>query len=139
LPTYPFPETILYAATHLQVAEWRHGMAKVKQLTISLENRPGALSQMAQTLADAKINVIALLDSSAGVQGSPQLVVDDIRKAKKALDKAGMSYTEGTLEQFELNNKPGALAEVAGKLAKRASISTLPTPPCPREQRRQCF
>jgi hypothetical protein len=30
-----------------------------------------------------------------------------------------MSYTEGTLEQFELNNKPGALAEVAGKLAKK--------------------
>jgi hypothetical protein len=94
-------------------------MAKVKQLTVSLENRPGALAQMAQTLADAKVNVVALLGSSAGGEGSAQLVVDDIRKAKKALEKAGMTYTEGTLEQFELNNKPGALAEVAGKLAKK--------------------
>ncbi len=94
-------------------------MAKVKQLTVALENRPGALAQMAQILADAKINVVALLGSTAGTQGSAQVVVDDIRKAKKALDKAGMSYTEGTLEQFELNNKPGALAEVAGKLAKK--------------------
>ena len=29
------------------------------------------------------------------------------------------SYTEGTLEQFELTNKPGALAELAGRLAKK--------------------
>jgi hypothetical protein len=29
------------------------------------------------------------------------------------------SYTEGTLEQVELANKPGALAELAGKLAKK--------------------
>jgi len=91
-------------------------MAKVKQLTVSLENRPGALAQMAQVLADAKVNVEALL---VGTSTGPQVVVDQIGKAKKALDKAGMSYTEGTLEQFELNNKPGALAEVAGKLAKK--------------------
>ena len=94
-------------------------MAKVKQLTVALENRPGALAQMAQVLADAKVNVMALLGSTAGTQGSAQVVVDQISKAKKALDKAGMTYTEATLEQFELNNKPGVLAEVAGKLAKK--------------------
>ena len=33
---------------------------------------------------------------------------------------AAQTYTEGTLEQFELNNKPGALAQLAGKLAKKA-------------------
>ncbi|MFI5107587.1 MAG: ACT domain-containing protein, partial [Terriglobales bacterium] len=38
---------------------------------------------------------------------------------QKALSEAGLSYTEGTLEQFELANKPGALAELAGKLAKK--------------------
>jgi hypothetical protein len=91
-------------------------MAKVKQLTISLENQPGKLAQMAQVLADAKVNIVALL---VGSSTGPQVVVDQIGKAKRALDKAGMSYTEGTLEQFELNNKPGVLAEVAGKLAKK--------------------
>jgi hypothetical protein len=94
-------------------------MAKVKQLTVALENRPGALAGVARVLADAKINIVALLGSTAGTQGSAQLVVDNPSKAKKALDKAGTSYTEGTLEQFELNNKPGALAEVAEKLAKK--------------------
>ena len=91
-------------------------MAKLKQLTVSLENRSGTLAQMAQVLADAKVNVEAVL---VGSNPGPQVVVDQIGKAKKALDKAGISYTEGTLEQFELNNKPGALAEVAGKLAKK--------------------
>jgi hypothetical protein len=35
--------------------------------------------------------------------------VDDIRKAKKALKQALLLYSEGTVEEFELANKPGAL------------------------------
>jgi hypothetical protein len=33
-------------------------MAKVRQLTISLENQPGALARVAQVLADAKVNMV---------------------------------------------------------------------------------
>lgn len=110
-------------------------MAKVKQLTVTVENRPGTLAQVAKSLADAKVNIVALLDSTAGTQGSVQVVVDNANRAKKALDGAGLSYTEGTLGQVELPNKPGALAELARKLAK-ASISILHTPRCPKEQRR---
>ena len=94
-------------------------MAKVKQLTVALENRPGTLAHAAKVLADAKVNVLALLGSTAVAQGSVQVVVDNVNKAKKALGGAGLSYTEGTLEQFELANKPGALAQLAGKLAKK--------------------
>jgi hypothetical protein len=60
-------------------------MAKVKQLTVSLENRPGTLAHMAKVLADAKVNIVALLNSTAGAQGSAQVVVDNVNKAKKAL------------------------------------------------------
>jgi len=94
-------------------------MAKVKQLTVALENRPGTLAHVAKVLADAKVNVLALLGSTSGAQGSAQVVVDNLNRAKKALGGAGLSYTEGTLEQFELANKPGALAQLAGKLAKK--------------------
>ena len=45
--------------------------------------------------------------------------MDNVSKAKKALGGAGLPYAEGTLEQFELANKPGALAVLAGKLAKK--------------------
>jgi hypothetical protein len=95
-------------------------MAKIKQLTISLENQPGTLAHVARVLADAKVNLSALLLSgTAGSQGSAQVVVDDIRKAKKALEQALLPYTEGTVEEFELANKPGALAELTEKLAKK--------------------
>ena len=94
-------------------------MAKVKQLTVSLENRPGTLAHMTKVLADAKVNITALLNSTSGAQGSAQVVVDNVNKAKKALSDAGLSYTGGTLEQIELANKPGALAQLAGRLAKK--------------------
>jgi hypothetical protein len=94
-------------------------MAKLKQLTISLANRPGALAQMARVLADAKVNILALLGNTTGPQGSAQVVVDDIRKAKKALEQALLLYSEGTVEEFELANKPGALADLTEKLAKK--------------------
>jgi len=106
-------------------------MAKVKQLTVALENRPGTLAHMAKVLADAKVNVLALLCSTAVAQGSVQVVVGNVNKAKKALGGAGLSYTEGTLEQFGLANKPGALAQLAGRLAKKGvnihcAYATLP-------------
>jgi hypothetical protein len=94
-------------------------MAKVKQLAVTVENRPGTLAQVAKTLADAKVNIVALLNSTAGTQGCVQVVVDNTNKAKKALEGAGFSYTEGMLERVELPNKPGALAGLAGKLAKK--------------------
>jgi hypothetical protein len=120
LPSHPFPSTILDAIYTAAGAEGKErNMAKVKQLTISLANRPGALAQMARVLADAKVNLLALLGNTTGPQGSAQVVVDDIRKAKKALEQALLLYSEGTVEEFELANKPGALAEVAGKLANK--------------------
>ena len=94
-------------------------MAKLKQLTISLENQPGTLAHVARVLADAKVNLLALLGNTTGPQGSAQVVVDDIRKAKKALEQALLLYSEGTVEEFELANKPGALADLTEKLAKK--------------------
>jgi hypothetical protein len=93
-------------------------MAKVKQLTVALENRPGTLAHMAKVLADAKANVLALLGSTAVAQGSVQVVVDNVNKAKKALGGAGLSYTEGTLEQFELRKqarRTGGIGREAGE------------------------
>ena len=96
-------------------------LAKVKQLTVALENQPGRLATVAKVLADAKINIVAILGSTAGAQGSAQFVVDNIIKAKKALSAAQFAYTEGTLEQVELPNKPGALADLTAKLAKKGA------------------
>jgi len=94
-------------------------MAKVKQLTVSLENQPGRMAAVAKVLADSKVSILGILGSTAGTQGSVQVVVDNITEAKKALSAAQVSYEVGTLEEVELPNKSGALAEFTARLAKR--------------------
>jgi len=97
-------------------------MAKTKQFTISLENRPGALAEVARTLGSAKVNILALL----GTSGSAELIVEDARRARKALDVAKLTYKETTAEEYELPNKPGELAQYLDKLAaKGVNLNTI--------------
>jgi hypothetical protein len=94
-------------------------MPKAKQLTISVENRPGTLAHIARTLGDAKVNILAFLTTTSGTEGSVQVVVDNANKAKKALEGAGLSYSEADVLHVELPNLPGALGNFAGKLAAK--------------------
>jgi hypothetical protein len=94
-------------------------MAKTKQFTITVENRSGAVAEIAKTLGNAKVNILALLGTAQGTNGTVELVVEDPRRAKKALDEAGLTYRETTAEEYELANRPGALAQYLDKLAAR--------------------
>ncbi|HYL14677.1 MAG TPA: ACT domain-containing protein [Terriglobales bacterium] len=94
-------------------------MAKTKQFTISVENRPGAVAEIARTLGAAKVNILALLGTAQGTGGTLELVVEDARRARKALDAARISFRETTAEEYELPNKPGALADCLDKLAAK--------------------
>ena len=94
-------------------------MAKTKQFTISVENRPGTVAHIAKVLGDSKVNILALLGTAQGTTGTVQLVAEDAKKAKKALDAANISYQETPAEQYELANKPGALAQCLSTLEKK--------------------
>jgi len=94
-------------------------MAKTKQFTVTIENRPGAVAEIAKLLGNAKVNILALLATAQGTSGTLQLIVEDTRRAKKALDEARIAYKETTAEEFELTNKPGALAQSLEKLAAK--------------------
>jgi len=101
-------------------------MAKTKQFTIAVDNQPGAVAGIAKTLGNAKVNILSLLGTSQGTAGTVQLVVDDARRAKKALDAARLAYTESPAEQYDLPNKPGALAQYLEKLAaKGVNLSSI--------------
>src|SRR4029077_1497075 len=92
-------------------------MPKAKQLTVSIENRPGTLASVGNTLGHAKAN--AFLSGASAAEGYVQLVVDDVKKAKDALEDAGFSYSEQDVLHIEVPNKPGALGEIARKLAAK--------------------
>jgi hypothetical protein len=94
-------------------------MAKTKQFTIAVDHQPGAVANVARTLGNAKLNILALLGTAQGTAGTVQLVVDDARRAKKALDAARMEYQETPAESYDLPNKPGALADCLEKIAAK--------------------
>ena len=94
-------------------------MAKIKQFTIAVENRPGAVAEIAKALGNAKVNILSLLGTSQGTSGTIQLVAEDARRAKKTLDEAKISYQETAAEEYELPNKAGALAQYLEKLATK--------------------
>jgi hypothetical protein len=101
-------------------------MAKTKQFTIAVDNHPGAVAAIAKTLGSAKVNILALLGAAQGTGGTVQLVVDNPRLAKKALDGARVAYQETPAEQLDLSNKPGALAQCLEKLqAKGVNLNTI--------------
>ena len=92
-------------------------MAKTKVLTITVQNQPGAVAEIAKTLGSAKVNILALLGTAQGAAGTVHLVVEDAKRAKKVLDAAKIVYQVTGAEQHELANKPGALAQLLEKLA----------------------
>jgi len=94
-------------------------MAKTKQFTISIDNQPGTVARIAKTLGDSKVNILALLGTAQGTAGTIQLVAEDAKKAKKALDAARIAYQETPAEQYELANKAGALAQCLNRLAAK--------------------
>jgi hypothetical protein len=94
-------------------------MAKTKQLSVSVDNKPGAVAEIVRTLANAKVNILALLAWAEGPSGTVQVIVEDARRAKKALDDARIAYQEMAVDQVELANKPGTLAKTLDQLAAK--------------------
>jgi len=92
-------------------------MPKEKQITISCQDRPGTLAEVAKLLGRAKVNIVAMNCANFGVHGALQILVDNIAKARKTLDAAHYPYTEQAVLYVELPNSPACLGNLAEKLA----------------------
>ena len=93
-----------------------------KQLSIFLENRPGGLARVCGTLAEAGINILALSIHDTVDHAIIRLIADRPVKALLILEQLGLYIMEMDVLLLELDNEPGALAEIARKLA-RADIN----------------
>ena len=94
-------------------------MPKVTQLTLRLGSKPGVLAQIASTLARAGVNITAICAAEAtSGRGKIRLLVDNPARATEALKAARFRPGQEEALALTLDNRPGALAEVAGKLAR---------------------
>jgi hypothetical protein len=90
----------------------------VRQISIALENHPGALHRAAAELAKHGINIqgISVLDSVD--QGVVRLRTSDAAKTREVLVGIGLNLMEAEVFEFDLPDRPGRLAEVCRSLAE---------------------
>jgi hypothetical protein len=91
---------------------------KVKQLSLFLENKPGALSRPVQLLASGKFNILALSVADTQQFGILRLIVADWEKAMGLLEQNGFVVKVTDLVAIEVSDAPGGLAAILGALEK---------------------
>lgn len=87
------------------------------QFSVFLVNKPGVLAQICQKLADDKINILAMTMMDSMEHGVLRLVAEDARKARRTIANLGVPSTETEVLMVPMPNRPGALADVVGRLA----------------------
>jgi hypothetical protein len=92
-------------------------MAKTTQITVSAESKPGVLAKVCDVLGKAGVNIVAVCAGETAGRGKIRLVVNDPARAKEALAAAKIRCGEEPALMLSLDDRPGALAEAAWKLA----------------------
>lgn len=91
-------------------------MQMVEQISVFLENKPGHLAQLARTLADADINMRALMVADTSEFGVARIICDHPNAAKVKLEDAGFGVSLTRVIAVEIPDRPGGLAEVLDAL-----------------------
>ena len=90
----------------------------VKQISIFLENKPGRLSGICRTLADAGVSISTLSLADTADFGIVRMIVDDHAKGVAALSGAGFTVKETDVVKATVPDRPGGMAELVAKLDK---------------------
>ena len=88
-----------------------------KQLSVFLENRPGALAQICGVLSEADINIRALSVHDTVDNAVVRLIVDNPTKALLLLEQEELYILEQNVVILYVDNRPGILARIAEQLA----------------------
>lgn len=93
-------------------------MTKIRtQLSVHMENRPGALAELTGVLTDAEVNIHAIAVPDAGEFGTVRIVPDDLMGAREALREAGIPHVASDVLEVPLPDRPGSLSKMARILA----------------------
>ncbi len=90
-------------------------MERISEIFVVLENKPSTLGDMCSHLVENDINIEAI-----GVfQDTAKLLVKNVNKAVKILSKLDYTTELRDVLLVQLENLPGALAEMATKLGNK--------------------
>lgn len=94
----------------------------LKQLSVFLENKPGALSRPCRLLAQAGINIQTFALADTRQFGILRLVVHDWEQAKKVLENHQFVVKVTDVVALEVPDRPGGLADVL-EVIERAGVN----------------
>jgi hypothetical protein len=88
-------------------------MTRERQISAVLENKPGELAKLCEAFRKQSVNITALMV----VEGRAKIMVDDSGRAGRVLESMNIPFTSAEVIALEIPNKPGAVADVADKMA----------------------
>lgn len=90
----------------------------LKDLTIELEEKVGTVAAAAEALGKAGVNIEGICGFVVGGKGVGHVLVEDVAKARQALQSAGARVTgEQDVIVMDIEDRPGALGKLTRKIA----------------------
>jgi hypothetical protein len=87
-------------------------------LTVVLENRPGTLAHLGETLGKAGVNIGGACGVPSEGNGVIHIVVEDASASRKALESAGIKVSaERPVLLAAITDRPGELGKLARRIA----------------------
>ena len=90
----------------------------VKQISVFVENKPGAMCAMTGVLADNNIDMRALSLAETADFGIVRIIVDDLEKATNVLQEAGYIHSVSPVVGVAIPDTPGGLNHVLSALSE---------------------
>ena len=91
-------------------------MARAKQISAWVADRPGMLGQVAAALGEKRVSIRAFMAAVMDGRGFVRVVVDKPAAAKRIFAAHGWKTTEDEVVEVTVADRPGALGEVADRL-----------------------
>ncbi len=89
----------------------------LREISLTLANRPGTLARVARLLAEERINVAAIGVDSAASKGRVRLIVSDPARATRRLRKEGYVPEVREMLTVRLEDRAGSFLRVLDALA----------------------
>jgi hypothetical protein len=88
-------------------------------LAIDIDNRPGALADVAAAISDAGVNIAAATCIGAGERAELHILVPHAEPVRRALAISHLAVTrEREVVIVDVEDRPGVLADLARKIAR---------------------
>ncbi len=99
---------------------------KIKQFSVFMPNKPGALTRLAALFSEKGINILGIASEVRDDSGLVRIALENDSDVSAILSSAGFSSVETHILSVEVADKPGELLSVAAALADgKVNITTV--------------